>query len=112
MKSLTITPQAAPAGLVLKVSGDLDYTTAQQLRTATHEASPPGGGFVALDLGELRFCDSTGITALIGARNHVVSAGDEFLLVAVPDSMARLLRMTGLDQIIEVRDDVTSLPGN
>ncbi|GAA3494760.1 STAS domain-containing protein [Streptomyces prasinosporus] len=111
MKSLTITASHTPAGPALEVVGDLDYTNARRLRHAAQETDLSPGRFLVVDLSELRFCDSSGITALIAVRNHAVAAGTEVVLVAVPANTRRLLHMTGLDQVFDIRDDVTSLPG-
>ena len=104
MKPLTITASPTPAALVLEVAGDLDHTNAQQLRRAAREAALPAGRLLAVDLGKLTFCDSSGITALIAVRNHVVSVGAQVALVAVPANTRRLLDMTGLDQVFDIRD--------
>jgi anti-anti-sigma factor len=104
MKPLTIIASSTPAALVLEVAGDLDHTNARQLSRAAREATLPAGRLLAVDLGRLSFCDSSGITALLAVRNHVVSAGAEVVLVAVPATMRRLLHMTGLDQVFDIRD--------
>ncbi|WP_184762783.1 STAS domain-containing protein [Streptomyces griseoloalbus] len=109
MKSLTITASHAPAGLVLEVAGDLDHTNAQQLRHSAQETALPPGRLLAMDLSKLEFCDSSGFTALIAVRNQVVSAGGEVVLVAVTANMRRLLHLTGLDQVFDIRDTVALL---
>ncbi|CAL9342113.1 STAS domain-containing protein [Streptomyces sp. Tu 3180] len=111
MKPLTITTSHVPAGLALEVTGDLDYTNAQRLRHAAQEAVLPPGRCLVVDLSELGFCDSSGITALIAVRNQAVAAGSEMILVAVPAGTRRLLRMTGLDQVFDMRDGPRSLTG-
>ncbi|MEZ3178095.1 STAS domain-containing protein [Streptomyces pimonensis] len=104
MTLLTITTSPTPTALVLEVAGDLDHTNAQQLRRAAREAALPAGRLLAVDLGKLSFCDSSGITALLAVRNHVVSVGARVVLVAVPVNTRRLLNMTGLDQVFDMRD--------
>ncbi|MGA5125663.1 STAS domain-containing protein [Streptomyces pseudogriseolus] len=104
MKPLTIVSSRTPAGALLEVSGDLDHSNAQQLRRAAVGAVLSAGLLLVVDLGELGFCDSSGITALIAVRNHVVAAGAGLVLVAVPETLRRLLRLTGLDQVFDLRD--------
>ncbi|MFF8102919.1 STAS domain-containing protein [Streptomyces sp. NPDC016640] len=106
MKLLTITTSHVPTGPVIEVAGDLDYTNAQQLRRAAQACALPSAGFLTVDLGELAFCDSSGITALIAVRNHVVSAGGRMSLVAVPANTRRLLQMAGLDQVFDIHGGV------
>ncbi|MEU3368168.1 STAS domain-containing protein [Streptomyces pseudogriseolus] len=104
MKPLTIVSSRTPAGPLLEVAGDLDHSNAQQLRQAAAGAVLSAGLLLVVDLGELGFCDSSGITALIAVRNHVVAAGAGLVLVAVPETLRRLLSLTGLDQVFDLRD--------
>lgn len=112
MKPLTITASHVPAGLALGVAGDLDYTTAQWLRHAAQGTALPSGRFLVVDLSELKFCDSSGITALIAVLNHATAAGSRMVLVAVPADVGRLLHMTGLDQVFDIRADMGSFTGH
>ncbi len=104
MTPLTITESPTSAGLDLEVAGDLDHTSAPRLRQAAHTVALSAGRRLTVDLGRLEFCDSSGITALIAVRNHAVSAGAEVVLVAVPANLRRLLNLTGLDQVFDMRD--------
>ncbi|GAA2328119.1 STAS domain-containing protein [Streptomyces caniferus] len=99
MTPLTITVRDAHTGPVLEVTGDLDYDTATHLRQAVKKLALAPGRLLVLDLGRLDFCDSSGITALLVARNHAIAAQAEMALAAVPDNTARTLRVAGLDQV-------------
>jgi anti-anti-sigma factor len=109
MNPLTITASHAPGGLVLEAVGDLDHTNAQRLRHAAQEAEIPPGGLLVVDLSRLEFCDSSGITALIAVRNRAEAAGGALVLVVVSAALRRLLNLTGLDQVLDVRDAVPLL---
>ncbi|MGQ5228828.1 STAS domain-containing protein [Streptomyces sp. MN3] len=104
MKPLTIVSSRTSAGALLEVAGDLDHSNAHQLRRAAVGAVVSAGLMLVVDLGGLGFCDSSGITALIAVRNHVVAAGAGLILVAVPEPLRRLLHLTGLDQVFDLRD--------
>ena len=65
---------------------------------------------VVLDLARLEFCDSSGITALIAARNHAVAAGADVALAAVPADTLRVLRIVRLDQYLSRPDARTRPP--
>ncbi|MEU9751777.1 STAS domain-containing protein [Streptomyces althioticus] len=104
MEPLTIVSSRTPAGPLLEVAGDLDHSNAHHLRTAAVGAVVSAGLMLVMDLGELGFCDSSGITALIAVRNHLVAVGAGLILVAVPETLRRLLHLTGLDQVFELRD--------
>ncbi|MGW0481645.1 STAS domain-containing protein [Nonomuraea sp. NPDC003214] len=79
------------------VSGELDIATTPLLRARLREAAARGPGEVVLDLSGLTFADAAGLGALVSARLHAESAGTALVLAEVPASLARLLRITGLD---------------
>ncbi|MFG3078479.1 STAS domain-containing protein [Streptomyces sp. NPDC048225] len=96
-----ITREAAP-GPVLELLGDLDYDTAGRLREVLSSLALRQGSRLVLDLGGVTFCDSSGITALIVARNHALAAQAEVALADVPDHLMRVLRIVRLDQIFPI----------
>ncbi|WP_327738965.1 STAS domain-containing protein [Streptomyces nojiriensis] len=106
MSALTITARDASTGPVLEIAGDLDYDQAPRLRQAVTELSLEPGQRLVLDLSRIRFCDSSGITALIVARNHAVAAQADIALAAVPDNTIRILRIVGLDRVFTIHPDV------
>jgi len=63
-------------------------------------AATRGGhsGFVA-DMTRTRFCDSSGISALVIAQRHALQE-DCQLVLAVSPAVLRLLTLTGLDGVI------------
>jgi anti-sigma B factor antagonist len=56
------------------------------------------GGFV-VDLTRTRFCDTSGLHALVGARKRTRAEGGDMLLVAPGAGVLRILAITGLDQV-------------
>ncbi|MGZ3103296.1 STAS domain-containing protein [Streptomyces sp. H72] len=105
MSPVKITTREAPAGPVLSIFGDLDYATAGRLRELVTTLTLRPGQLLVLDLAGMRFCDSSGITALIVARNHARAARADVALAAVPDHTLRVLRMVGLDQVFGLLPD-------
>ncbi|AYN42787.1 anti-sigma factor antagonist [Streptomyces dangxiongensis] len=99
MSPLKITVRGAATGPVVEISGDLDYSSATELRETLPTLALRPGGRLVLDLARMTFCDSSGITALIAARNHALDAGADMALAAVPAHTLRILHIVGLDQI-------------
>ncbi|KUN27716.1 anti-anti-sigma factor [Streptomyces corchorusii] len=56
----------------------------------------------------MRFCDSSGITALIAARSHADAARAGIAPAAVPANTLRILRIVGVDRIFPVHPDSDS----
>ncbi|MFJ3582935.1 STAS domain-containing protein [Streptomyces sp. NPDC090127] len=98
-KHLTLATHATPAGAVVELVGDLDHHTATEVRAALPGISLRPGQQLVFDLGGLSFCDSSGITVLIAARNHALAAHATIALAAVPDRVSRIFRIVGLDQV-------------
>ncbi|MEU1350365.1 STAS domain-containing protein [Streptomyces sp. NPDC005795] len=105
MSPLTITTRGAATGPVLEVTGDLDYATAPELRKAVDHLTLADGQLLVLDLANLGFCDSSGITILLAARNLAAEQGATLALAAVPDNTLRILRIVGLDRVFTLHPD-------
>ncbi|WP_221353630.1 STAS domain-containing protein [Streptomyces beigongshangae] len=96
---LTLRIRTAPAGAVVELAGELDHQTAPGVRAALPGLELLPGQQLVLDLGGVEFCDSSGITVLIAARNHALAAGAGIALAAVPEHVSRIFRVVGLDQV-------------
>jgi anti-sigma B factor antagonist len=115
MNPLLISIQDAATGPVLGIFGDLDYTTVGELHEQLTALTLHPGQLLVLDLAGLTFCDSSGITALLVARNHAQAFHAGIALAGVPDHILRVLRMVGLDQVFPFhpdRDAATRISGS
>ncbi|MFF4324465.1 STAS domain-containing protein [Streptomyces sp. NPDC001568] len=108
MSPLKITTRDADTGPVLEITGDLDYATAPELRTALDRLTLVPGQLLLLDLADLDFCDSTGITTLLAARNLATQHGAELALTAVPTNTLRILAIIGLDRVFTIHPNTTT----
>ncbi len=75
--------------ILVRVSGEVDLRTSDVLLEAL---SPAGERRIALDLTEMTFIDSTGLSVLIAARKR----GAVIVLRNPPPQMQKLLTITGL----------------
>jgi anti-anti-sigma factor len=103
MTPLHITHRDAASGPVLHVAGELDHAHAAALRREVETLALESGQCLDLDLSGLEFCDSTGITALLAARQYAGAAKAGIVLTAVPPHLLRVLTMVGLDQVFTLR---------
>ncbi|WP_339134919.1 STAS domain-containing protein [Streptomyces sp. f51] len=108
MSPLTITSRDAATGPVLEITGDLDYETAPNLRKSLDNLTLTGGQLLVLDLAGLEFCDSSGITTLLAARNLAAERGGDMALAAVPANTARILSIIGLDRVFIIHPDAAT----
>ncbi|MGW0989926.1 STAS domain-containing protein [Streptomyces sp. NPDC002486] len=105
MNPLTIRQHDTATGPVLHVAGDLDFDQAPVLRDRLDRLPLSAGQRLVLDLSGLAFCDSSGITALLAARQHALAADAGIVLAAVPANLMRVLTLVGLDQVFTLRPD-------
>ncbi|MER5578194.1 STAS domain-containing protein [Streptomyces massasporeus] len=103
MNPLTIRQRDTATGPVLHVAGDLDFDQAPVLRGRLDQLPLAAGQCLVLDLSDLEFCDSSGITALLAARQHALAADADIVLAAVPANLMRVLTLVGLDQVFTLR---------
>ncbi|WP_068927910.1 STAS domain-containing protein [Planobispora rosea] len=61
---------------------------------------------VVLDAAGVPFCDSVGLSALIGVLKQSQAAHKRLALSGMHGTLARLLALTGLAQAFEIHDDV------
>ncbi|MFJ1600308.1 STAS domain-containing protein [Streptomyces sp. NPDC088261] len=100
MNPLGVRTRGSTAGPVLELAGDLAYDSAPRVRDLLPTLVLEPGQQLLIDLGGLTFCDSSGITVLIAARNHALAARATLALAAVPDHVARILRLVGLEPVL------------
>ncbi|MFG3016187.1 STAS domain-containing protein [Streptomyces cinerochromogenes] len=101
--TLHLTVQHPHPGLALAtVVGDVDVHTAPTLRSGALEIIQQGHPRLVLDLAPVGFCDSAGLSAIIGIWHAAREAGGSLSLAAVPDRLMRMLSMTGVDSLLPV----------
>jgi anti-sigma B factor antagonist len=87
---------------IATIVGDVDLHTAPTLRSGALEIIQQGHPHLALDLTRVGFCDSAGLSAIIGIWHAAQEAGGSLSLAAVPDRLMRMLTLTGIDSLIPV----------
>jgi anti-sigma B factor antagonist len=83
----------------LVVHGAIDVHTAPNLRRAVSAAARATGD-VVVDLSQLEFIDSTGLHALVCAYHDAARDGWRLRIVAAPDGVQRVFRMTDLARVL------------
>jgi anti-sigma B factor antagonist len=79
------------------VAGEIDIATAAGLRERLSELAAGGRALVA-DLDQVRFIDSAGLAALVGAANRAAAHGGSLHVVCARPRVRQLFRLTGLDR--------------
>jgi anti-anti-sigma factor len=87
-----VTETQSEQGTTVAVAGDVDLATAPKLEAALKALS----GDVIVDLSEVSFLDSSGLSALIVGRKHAVAAGCRFEVRHPGELVERAMRITGV----------------
>lgn len=86
----------------LAVTGELNLYTSGTFRAAVRNAADDGHPHLILDLAGVPFCDSSGLSSLIMLHRWAGENDGSLTLAAVPDRLARLLQVSGVDQTMTV----------
>jgi anti-anti-sigma factor len=70
---------------VVTVAGEMDLISSPAVRQKVHEAVAEGRRSLVLDLAGVRFCDSSGVGVLIGARRLMRSCAGRLRIVLPQD---------------------------
>ncbi|HEY8533639.1 MAG TPA: STAS domain-containing protein [Micromonospora sp.] len=91
---------------VVSVAGDLDVATAPMLETRLSELLDQGACRLVLDLADVSFCDSAGLSLFVRAREHCRDAGGRLQLAAPARTVRRVLEVSGLAGVLEISPTV------
>ena len=80
--------------VVLSLRGELDLTSVVIFEHELREVEATGPSRVVIDLAGLDFMDSTGLRALLQARERAKSEGHELALRRGPRQVQRVLELT------------------
>jgi anti-sigma B factor antagonist len=83
---------------ILFVYGEVDVVTSTRVHETLSALIAEGATTVVVDLANVTFIDSTGLTALVVAHRHLDESGGTLRLVSVPERIASVFAITGLDE--------------
>lgn len=95
---------------VIRIFGELDLATSPGLEEELDRVAAEAVPLIIVDLAELEFMDSTGLSVLVRAHQRAEEAGQRFGLVNSSQQVQRLLTLTGvkdrlvLEEIPELDD--------
>jgi anti-sigma B factor antagonist len=84
---------------VLAAPEEIDITNAEALRSALLNAAGNGHGTLVVDMSRTRFCDVSGLRAVLATRRRAEAEGREVLVIP-STSVVRVLALTGMDSLI------------
>jgi anti-sigma B factor antagonist len=82
------------------VSGEIDISTAQNLKDALVASHSEHAGDIILDMSAVNYLDSSGLGVLISVYGDMKSSGHRLVLTELRDNVAKLLKITNLDKVL------------
>ena len=104
---LTVTTDApAPGVMVLSAAGEIDHDSHHVLGEAAEAALRQGGERLVIDLTEVTFCDSGGLSLFVGLHKRTTAADGDLRLACPQPQVRAVLHATNLDRLLAVHDTV------
>lgn len=97
--------------VVLALAGEIDVYSAPVLRENLMALGAAGHHRIALDLGSMAFCDSTGLGLLVGAVKRATAGGGGLAVFSPPEHFMKVLRITGLSKVLAAFEERTEALG-
>ena len=96
---LVIAVRSERGVVIAEVAGDIDISTAPQLRESLFELADSGPTLI-VDLNRVRFIDSAGLGALVGTARRAAAHGGSLHAVCSRPQTRKLLWLTGVNRRI------------
>jgi anti-sigma B factor antagonist len=94
---------------VIAVTGELDLASSPALQEELDRVAASDADMLIIDLRELDFMDSTGLSVLVRAHQRAEEQGRQLAMVKGPQQVQRLLSLTGVADRLKLVDSPEDL---
>ncbi|MBC1475489.1 STAS domain-containing protein [Listeria grandensis] len=94
------------------VGGEIDAYTAPKLKEGLSQFMDQENVKLQIDLADVSYMDSTGLGVFVGLFKNLRARNSELELVGLSDRIFRLFEITGLTDIIEIKNVEGEMNGN
>ena len=98
---IEVADTTSPTTVVL--TGEIDLSTARRVREALIAISNSGETSVVVDMTNVTFVDSTGLSALVGPLKRFRSMNGEIVLRSPAGGVRKVLELTGLSRVFTIQ---------
>ena len=84
----------------------LDTHVAPVIKSQLIEMASKGVSNIIIDLKQSRYCDSSGLSAILVANRLCKNAGGTFVLTGLQSAVERLISISQLDTVLNITDEV------
>ena len=87
---------------ILKLAGEIDMNHSQTVHSTVREVLEPKPAKFVIDLSEVTYIDSSGVSTLVNALRIVRAYGGKLGLVVTAPRVLSVMQITKLDQFFEI----------
>ena len=96
---------------IIVVRGELDLATSPELERQLRDLADTGNEQLVIDLRELEFMDSTGLSLIVKAHQRLSEGGRRLSIVRGSQQVQRLLDLTGVSERLQLVDPPEEILG-
>jgi anti-anti-sigma factor len=97
---------AEPEAVVLTAVGDIDYSSHHVLRAAASTALGRPRLRLVVDVGDVRICDSTGLSLFVDLHRQTTARGGWLRLARPRPLLTKTLAITNLERVLSTYETV------
>jgi len=98
-----------PQGKIVVVSTNvekLDASNAPELKSHFLQLNKVGSNFILLDLSKTKYCDSSGLSAVLIANRLCKDTTGGFALCGLQSNVQKMIEIAQLDKVLVIADSV------
>ena len=105
---MNLTSMPANGATIITVNeARIDASVAIQFKDAMRALASDGADDVVLDLGQVKFVDSSGLGAIVGSMKYLDTSRKMHLAALTPD-VDKVFRLTRMDSIFQIHADTSA----
>ncbi len=91
--------------IVLEIQGRIDGISAPELKGLFDQHAASGDRIIILDFSDVSYMSSAGLRVLVQGRKSLKPIGGELILVAIPELVREVFRVSGMDHFLTILPD-------
>ncbi len=98
-----------PQGKIVVVTTNvekLDASNAPELKSHFLQLNKIGSNFILLDLSNTKYCDSSGLSAVLIANRLCKDTNGKFALCGLQSNVQKMVEIAQLDKVLSISDSI------
>jgi anti-sigma B factor antagonist len=95
--------------VITAVANMLDGTNASELKALFVQLNKDAVNQIVLDLNNVKYCDSSGLSAILIGHRLCRDAGGSFTLAGLQAAVAKIIAIAQLDKVFQITDKLETV---